>query len=121
MKTIPHAITRTTAVRIAVARFELTPSIPTLARMDVRAANTEDNNANKSHISNPPKKSAADSRVRRRNSYRNYALAFFALGFLPILSSRVSHSGQVKHTDEYAPAIIPIIIGSEKEIIDVTP
>ena len=39
---MPHDITSTTAVRMAVARFELTPSIPTLARMDVKAANTEE-------------------------------------------------------------------------------
>ena len=38
MNTIPHAITTTTTVLIAVARLELTPSIPTLARMEVSAA-----------------------------------------------------------------------------------
>ena len=37
---MPHAITSTTQVRMAVARFELTPSMPTLARIEVRAANT---------------------------------------------------------------------------------
>lgn len=48
--TIPQAITTTTTVLIAVARFELTSSIPTLANMEVSAANTADNNANTSHI-----------------------------------------------------------------------
>lgn len=37
-KTIPHAINSTTTVRMAVARLELTPSIPILARIDVAAA-----------------------------------------------------------------------------------
>ena len=49
-KTIPQAITRTTAVRIAVARLELTPSMPTFARIDVSAANTDDRIASKSHM-----------------------------------------------------------------------
>ena len=52
--TIPHAIARTTKVRIAVARFELTPSIPTFARMDVSAAKTAEPIANNSHILLPP-------------------------------------------------------------------
>src|SRR5436190_22301540 len=43
--TIPHANTRTTAVRIAVARFEGTPSTPILARMAVTAAAPADANA----------------------------------------------------------------------------
>ena len=38
--TISHAITRTTAVRIAVPRSELTPSIPILPSIEVSAANT---------------------------------------------------------------------------------
>ena len=37
---ISHAITRTTAVRIAVPRSELTPSIPILPSIEVSAANT---------------------------------------------------------------------------------
>lgn len=49
-KTIPQAITRTTAVRIAVARLELIPSIPSLARMEVSAANSADSSANPAHI-----------------------------------------------------------------------
>lgn len=49
-KTIPHAITGTTNVRIAVARLEFTPSIPILASIDVRAANKDDNTANNNHI-----------------------------------------------------------------------
>lgn len=51
---MPHAINTTTTVRIAVARFELTPSIPTFAKIDVRAANTADNIANVNHITSPP-------------------------------------------------------------------
>ena len=38
INTIPHDIITTTTVLIAVARLELTPSIPTLARIDVSAA-----------------------------------------------------------------------------------
>ena len=38
--TIPHAITTTTTVRMAVARLELTPLMPTFARIDVSAAKT---------------------------------------------------------------------------------
>ena len=49
-KTIPHAMTTTTTVQMAVARFELTPSIPILAKIEVSAANTADNNANTIHI-----------------------------------------------------------------------
>ena len=48
--TIPHAISTTTIVRIAVARFEFTFSIPTFARIEVSAANTADNSANINHI-----------------------------------------------------------------------
>ena len=48
--TIPHAITTTTTVRIAVAIFELTPSIPIFASIDVNAANTADSIANIIHI-----------------------------------------------------------------------
>lgn len=44
----------TTTVRIAVARWELTPSIPTFARMEVSAANIDDKIANSSHIRVPP-------------------------------------------------------------------
>lgn len=36
-------------VRRAVAKLELTPSIPTLAKMDVKAANSAESSANTSH------------------------------------------------------------------------
>lgn len=49
MKTIIQAIITTTIVLIAVARFESTPSIPILARIDVRAANTAEKIANNNH------------------------------------------------------------------------
>lgn len=39
-KTIPHARRSTTTVRMAVARLELTFSMPILARMEVSAAKT---------------------------------------------------------------------------------
>ena len=39
-KTMLQDITRTTAVRIAVPRFDSTPEIPTFARIEVRAAKT---------------------------------------------------------------------------------
>lgn len=39
IRTINHAITNTTHVRIAVARLESTLSIPIFARIDVAAAN----------------------------------------------------------------------------------
>ena len=48
--TIPHAITTTTIVRTAVARLELTPSIPTFARIEVSAAKIEERSANNNHI-----------------------------------------------------------------------
>ena len=41
-------------VRMAVARLEFTPSMPTLARMDVSAANTAESRANTNHIPIPP-------------------------------------------------------------------
>ena len=47
---MPHAITSTTQVRMAVARLELTPSMPTLARIEVRAANTAERIARIIHI-----------------------------------------------------------------------
>ena len=43
--TMPHDMTRTTTVRMAVARLEATPSMPILARIEVRAANTADPSA----------------------------------------------------------------------------
>ena len=43
--TMPQAITSTTPVRMAVARLELTPSMPTLARIEVSAANTAEPSA----------------------------------------------------------------------------
>ena len=48
--TMPQAMARTTKVRMAVARLELTPSMPTLARMEVSAANTADPSASRNHI-----------------------------------------------------------------------
>ena len=50
MQTMPQAIKKTTSVRMAVARLESTPSMPTLARMDVSAAKTADRSARMSHI-----------------------------------------------------------------------
>ncbi|SUQ45954.1 hypothetical protein CNEONATNEC32_01126 [Clostridium neonatale] len=52
--TRPHAITRTTTVRIAVARSELIPSIPIFAKIDVSAAKSADSNAKTTHILCPP-------------------------------------------------------------------
>ena len=54
MNTIPQDINRTTKVRMAVARVELTPSMPILARMEVNAANTDAARANKNHMYFPP-------------------------------------------------------------------
>ena len=48
--TIPHAITSTTTVLMAVARLEFTPSIPTLAKIEVNAAKIADSIANINHI-----------------------------------------------------------------------
>ena len=42
---MPQLISSTTAVRMAVARVELTPSMPIFARIEVRAANTADPSA----------------------------------------------------------------------------
>ena len=53
-KTIPHAMSSTTPVRMAVARLEFTPSMPTFARMDVSAANRAESSARPSHIPFPP-------------------------------------------------------------------
>jgi hypothetical protein len=50
MKTISQAIKTTTRVLMAVARFELTPSIPTFARIEVRAANKAERIAKTNHI-----------------------------------------------------------------------
>lgn len=49
-KTISQAMARTTTVLKAVARLLLTPSIPTFARMDVKAAKTADSKAKTNHI-----------------------------------------------------------------------
>lgn len=49
-KTIPHAITTTTSVLIAVVRCEFTPSIPTFARIEVKAAKIDDKTARIIHI-----------------------------------------------------------------------
>ncbi len=43
-------MTTTTTVRIAVARFEFTPSIPILAKIEVNAANNADSIAKKNHM-----------------------------------------------------------------------
>jgi hypothetical protein len=51
---MPHAIITTTIVRIAVARFDPTPSIPTFASIDVSAAKIADPSANRIHIVMPP-------------------------------------------------------------------
>ena len=53
--TMPQLMASTTNVRMAVASVELTPSMPILARMEVRAANTADPSANTNHIRIPPK------------------------------------------------------------------
>lgn len=52
--TMLHAMKTTTVVRIAVARLELTFSIPTFANIDVSAAKTADPSANQNHITIPP-------------------------------------------------------------------
>ena len=51
---MPHAIANTTTVLTAVARLELTPSIPTFAKIEVSAAKTADRNAKTAHIMLPP-------------------------------------------------------------------
>ncbi len=50
INTIPQDMASTTQVRRAVARLELTPSIPILAKMEVSAANTDDPSAKISHM-----------------------------------------------------------------------
>ena len=47
---MPHAITTTTIVRIAVARLEFTPSMPIFAKIEVSAAKTADRDARMNHI-----------------------------------------------------------------------
>lgn len=49
-KTIPHAIMRMTTVRMAVAKLEFTPSIPILAKIEVRAAKMADNREKMNHM-----------------------------------------------------------------------
>lgn len=49
-QTMPQAITTTTIVLMAVARFESTPSIPTLANIEVSAANMAESKAKINHI-----------------------------------------------------------------------
>ena len=44
-KTIPHDMTSTTQVRMAVPRFDSTPSMPTFLRMEVSAAKTAESTA----------------------------------------------------------------------------
>ena len=53
-KTINQAMSTTTIVRMAVARLELTPSIPILARIEVNAAKMEERRAKTNHIKAPP-------------------------------------------------------------------
>ena len=48
-KTMPQAMITTTTVRMAVARLEFTRSIPTLARIEVNAANIAESNASTNH------------------------------------------------------------------------
>jgi hypothetical protein len=48
--TTAHAINNTTTVLMAVAKLELTPSIPILAKMDVNAAKNADKMAYTAHI-----------------------------------------------------------------------
>jgi len=50
MKTMAQDMATTTIVLMAVAKLEFTPSIPILARMEVRAANTAERTANRIHI-----------------------------------------------------------------------
>ena len=47
---MPHAVSRTTMVRMAVARLESMPSTPIFASMDVAAANTAERIAKTNHI-----------------------------------------------------------------------
>ena len=47
---MPQLMASTTTVRMAVARWEFTPSMPILAKIEVSAANTADSNANINHI-----------------------------------------------------------------------
>jgi hypothetical protein len=48
--TMAHVMTRTTVVRIAVARFEFTFSTPTLARTAVMPANAAERSAQKTQV-----------------------------------------------------------------------
>ena len=50
-KTMTQDMASTTTVRRAVARLEGTPSMPTLARMEVAAAKRAERRANTNHIS----------------------------------------------------------------------
>ena len=50
ISTMSHAITSTTHVRMAVPRFDSTPSMPILPRMEVSDANTADKTAYRSHL-----------------------------------------------------------------------
>ena len=54
IKTITQAMSTTTQVLTAVARLELTPSIPIFARIEVAAAKTEDKSEKISHIETSP-------------------------------------------------------------------
>ena len=49
-KTISQAMPRTTTVRIAVPRFDSTPSTPILPKIEVRLANSADRQAKSSHL-----------------------------------------------------------------------
>lgn len=54
IKTITQAMSTTTQVLTAVARLELTPSIPIFARIEVAAAKTEDRSEKITHIETSP-------------------------------------------------------------------
>lgn len=63
INTIPHDINRTTTVRIAVAKLELTPSMPIFDKTDVRAANIDDKIANTTHIISTTEKRHENTRA----------------------------------------------------------
>ena len=73
--TMPQAITSTTAVRMAVARLEGTPSMPTFAKMEVRAAKTADKSAKTNHIT-----ASSFQRDFRRRCQRGFSMATWGTG-----------------------------------------
>ena len=64
-KTMPQDMITTTTVRIAVARFEFTPSIPIFAKIEVSAAKTADSSAKISHITISPVSVSSIDKKRR--------------------------------------------------------